>query len=118
MLRVVPDLCSKLSSCDLHRWDAPYVVGETITPAIEEGDLIILASASGRAPNTCHYAKIAKQAGADIFIITAESESAITDISPADIILHAATKDNSVGSQQIMGSLFEQALLLFGDMII
>ena len=33
-----------------------YVVGETVTPSVEEGDLLILASASGKTHSVCHYA--------------------------------------------------------------
>lgn len=94
-----------------------YVVGETVTPAIEEEDLLIVASASGTTHSTCHYAKCAKEAGANIFVITANTHSPLTEISPANVILPTPSKD-SAGSRQIMGSLFEQALLLFWDAVV
>lgn len=95
-----------------------YVVGETVTPAIEEGDLLIVASASGSTHSTRHYAKCAKEAGARVFVITANTESPLTEITDADIVLHTSSKDSAAGSQQIMGSLFEQALLLFCDAVV
>lgn len=95
-----------------------YVVGETVTPAIEEGDLLIVASASGATHSTCHFAKCAKKAGARVFVITATLDSPLTEISKADILLHTASKDTAAGSQQIMGSLFEQTLLLFFDTVV
>lgn len=95
-----------------------YVVGETVTPAIEEGDLLIVASASGSTHSTCHHAELAKQAGARVFVITANPHSPLTAITNADIVLHTSSKDSAAGSQQIMGSLFEQALLLFCDAVV
>lgn len=95
-----------------------YVVGETTTPAIEEGDLLIVASASGSTHSTCHFAKCAKKAGARVFVITANPHSPLTAIAPAGLILPASSKDSTTGSRQIMGSLFEQALLLFCDAVV
>ncbi len=94
-----------------------YVVGETTTPAIGEGDLLLLASASGTTHSVCHDAGAARQAGADLFVITATPGSPLTDIRPADILLRTGSKDHPGGSSQIMGSLFEQALLLFLDLV-
>jgi len=93
-----------------------YVVGETVTPALEPGDLLILASASGKTQSVCRYAQKAKEIGADLFIITATADSPLTQIAPADILISAPNK-NSAASGQIMGSLFEQSLLLLCDNI-
>ena len=95
-----------------------YVVGETVTPAIEAGDLLFLASASGATPSVCRCAEAARQAGADLFVISSRSESPLERIHPADIRLDAGEKDDQPRPGQIMGSLFEQALLLFGDGVI
>ena len=95
-----------------------YVVGETVTPAIGEGDLLILASASGTTHSTCHYARSAQEAGARVFVITSKTDSPLAKIADTHIVLHTASKDSTAGSRQIMGSLFEQALLLFGDMVV
>ena len=95
-----------------------YVVGETVTPAIGQGDLLILASASGSTHSTCHYARIAKDAGADVFVITGKEASPLAEIAQADVILPAASKNDAGNSRQVMGSLFEQALLLFCDGVV
>ena len=95
-----------------------YVVGETVTPALEPGDLLVLASASGSTQSVCRYAGIAAELGADLFVITATADSPLTAIHPADILLSTATKDSAAGSAQVMGSLFEQSLLLLGDGIV
>ncbi|MBQ8814990.1 MAG: SIS domain-containing protein [Lachnospiraceae bacterium] len=106
-----------------------YVVGETVTPSVEEGDLLILASASGKTHSVCHYAEVAKNCGVDLMIITAKKEqvssaaenvagSPLTAIAPADVQFSVPDKDSGTGSGQVMGSLFEQSLLLFGDSLV
>ena len=88
-----------------------WVVGETVTPAIGPGDLLILASASGETKSVLLYAEEAMKAGADLLVITARAGSSLCKMRPADICLPTPTKDEAAG-EQAMGSLFEQALLL------
>ena len=95
-----------------------YVVGETVTPAIGEGDLLVLASASGNTHSVCHYAGTAKSCGANLLIITAAESSALTDIQAADMRFSVPDKDSAAAGGQVMGSLFEQTLLLFGDAVV
>lgn len=96
-----------------------YVVGETVTPAIGENDLLILASASGNTASVCRYARIAKDAGADILILTASPESELAGIAgKADVCFHTPTKEDGVNPVSLMGTLFEQAVLLFCDQVI
>ena len=96
-----------------------YVVGETVTPAIEKNDLLILASASGTTQSVLRYAETAKKVGADLYIITASQESPLSKIAgDVGACLPAPTKDTQSVKTCIMGSLFEQALLLFADYII
>lgn len=95
-----------------------YVVGETVTPAITDGDLLILASASGKTESVCMYARIAAEAGADILAITATPLSRLTAQAQECVYLDAPTKDNFNVTDDPMGTLFEQALLLLGDLIV
>ncbi len=96
-----------------------YVVGETVTPAIGGNDLLILASASGNTASVCRYAKIAKDAGADLLILTASPESELTQITgKADVCFRTPTKEDAANPVSLMGTLFEQALLLFCDQVI
>ena len=95
-----------------------YVVGETTTPAIGAGDLLVLASASGTTHSACYYAETAQKAGAEWFVLTATADSPLTEMRPADVLLPAGSRDRPGGSAQIMGSLFEQALLIFLDAVV
>lgn len=93
-----------------------YVVGETVTPAICEGDLLVLASASGSTASVIRYAEVATEVGADIYAITATEGSALCGIDCRRVFIDAPSKDNAKGS--IMGTLFEQSVLLFCDHVI
>lgn len=105
MLRALAMRMAQMGRC-------AYVVGETTTPAIGEGDLLVVASASGRTEGICRHARKAKDCGADVMVITATENSPLTGIQPADVLLRTE------GTAQVMGSLFEQALLLFGDSLV
>lgn len=94
-----------------------YVVGETITPSIQAGDLLIVASASGTTHSVCHYAAEAIKLQADLLVITAEKKSELAKISAPDVIIPAPTKHNLASSGQLMGSLFEQMVLIFSDAV-
>lgn len=94
-----------------------YVVGETTTPAIGEGDLLIVASASGKTHTAVHFAQTARSCGSELMILTATERSPLTELSGADALFSAPTKDSAAASQP-MGSLFEQALLLFCDAVV
>ena len=54
-----------------------YVVGETTTPSVEKGDLLIVASASGETGSVCMTAQSAKNQGADLVVISSAAESTL-----------------------------------------
>ena len=81
-----------------------YVVGETVTPAIGENDLLILASASGNTASVCRYAKTAKEVGADLLTLTASVQSQLTEIAgAADVYFRTPTKEEGLNSVSLMG---------------
>lgn len=94
-----------------------YVIGETVTPAICEDDLLILASASGTTASVVNYAKVAKDNGAAVYSITASESSPLTALSDGFVCLPSPNKD-SEQTNSIMGTLFEQSLLLFCDLVV
>ena len=94
-----------------------FAVGEVVTPAIEEGDLLILASASGETASVLRAAEVAKGVGATVLSITARSQSTLSSVSDSVVCIPAPTKDEQ-GGGGVMGTLFEQSVLLFCDAII
>ncbi|MFB2771027.1 6-phospho-3-hexuloisomerase [Pelatocladus sp. BLCC-F211] len=101
----------------MHLGRQVYVVGETITPAIQQGDLLIDFSGSGTTEHVLEIASKAKEIGAYIASITTQIDSPLAKI--ADFLIHieaAAKQDHSHQySQQFSGSLFEQSSLLIFD---
>ena len=91
-----------------------FAAGETVTPAVREGDLLFLASASGKTRTVVNYARTALEAGAELFTVTASENSALAVLHPADVVLPCGGEE---GSGQIMGSLFEQTLLIYCDAV-
>ena len=98
-----------------------YVVGETVTPAIRPGDLLIIASGSGATATLIVMAEKCKAVGAELALITTRPESPIGRLADVIVEVHAATpkdKDNAVRSMQPGGNTFEQSVLLIGDCIV
>lgn len=97
----------------------PYVVGETVTPNLEKGDLFIVGSGSGETKSLVAMAEKAKSIGASVAAVTIVPKSSIGQLADIVIEIPAQTKaDTSNTSIQPMGSLFEQSLLLFYDSLI
>jgi len=103
----------------MHLGLSAYFVGDTTTPVIQSGDLLLAASGSGTTSTIVRAAEKAKQAGAKVIAITAGSISTLVELSDHHIQVPAAEKQDHGGSKskQYAGSLFEQALLLITDAI-
>lgn len=96
-----------------------YVVGETTTPSVGKGDLLIVASASGETQSVCNAADDGVKQGADVLAITGSQESTLSKNHEPLIRIEAATKfSESKASMQPLGSLFEQMLLMIFDGVI
>jgi len=98
-----------------------YVVGETITPAVGEDDLLVMISGSGETQSSCFVLKEAKKMKAYTYLITAQSASSMGKIAQGKIIIPGPTKlssCNKIKSKQFLGSLFEQGTFIFLESII
>lgn len=96
-----------------------YVVGETTTPSVGKGDLLIVASASGETGSVVMTTESAIKQGVDLIVISSDPESRLGKIQTPDIVIESATKfSNSEASIQPLGSLFEQMLLIVFDTVI
>ncbi|SEC52791.1 6-phospho-3-hexuloisomerase [Terriglobus roseus] len=94
-----------------------YVAGETTTPSITAGDLLVVASASGTTTSVMNAVEVAKKNNARMLAITTAPASKLGQLADAIILLPAASKSDTGerASQQYAGSLFEQAVLLVMD---
>ncbi|SEA75233.1 6-phospho-3-hexuloisomerase [Pedobacter hartonius] len=96
-----------------------FVAGETTTPAIRKGDLLIAASGSGTTSTIVKAAEKAVAAGAVVIAMSTTADSPLAALSALTLILPAAQKQDhgKTISAQYAGSLFEQAVLLLNDAI-
>ena len=98
-----------------------YFCGETITPAIEPGDMLIVLSGSGETSSTLEAVVAAKRHKAFTFGVVGNIESRIASAVDRYIHLPGTTKlrrDFEPHSLQMAGSLFEQAVFIFLEAII
>ncbi len=101
------------------------LVGQPTTPPIADGDLLLIASASGRTASLLQHARAARQQGAELLVITADANSPLADLADGVLVLPCPSPKIDVSaspatlvSAQPMGSLFEQSLLLTLDAIV
>lgn len=111
--------CKAFAMRLMHLGFNSYVVGETTTPNIAKGDLLVIGSGSGETESLVTMVKKAKKLGSYIVLLSTRSESTIGKNADIVIKIPAITpktdNDEMVTSIQPMGSLFEQSLLLFYD---
>jgi 6-phospho-3-hexuloisomerase len=98
-----------------------YVVGETITPAIGPGDLLIAGTGSGQTRITLAMMEAAHARRATTAALTAHPLSPIG--MAADLVVEIPTpvtvaRDAQRASVQPPGSLFEQCLLVLCDTMV
>jgi len=97
-----------------------HIVGEITEPAITAEDVLIVGSGSGTTLFPAGIAKKAHAIGAKVVHIGSNPNSDLKDIVALMVRIPVRTKnylDDEIDSEQPMTSLFEQTLLLLGDII-
>jgi 6-phospho-3-hexuloisomerase len=106
----------------MHLGFTAYSVGEVVTPSIEAGDLLMIASGSGRTASLISMAKTAKSLKANVATITIYPQEEIAFMCSVVLQINAPTTKSKIDSGAIsiqpMGSLFEQSLLIIMDHLI
>ncbi|MBT8507662.1 6-phospho 3-hexuloisomerase [Methanomicrobiaceae archaeon CYW5] len=109
-----------------------YVVGETITPAMKEGDTIVAYSGSGETKSIAELCETAKRIGGKICLITSNKDSRIGRIADSVVVIEShrdAVNDESAEYEvrQMMGehrsfaplgTIFETTAMVFSDAVI
>ena len=116
----------------MHLGFSSYVVGETITPAMDAGDMLIVLSGSGKTRTVLDITETAKQQSGRVCLITAALPSPLGDMADSIVLIpsfreNSANKEIQIGSRFIksdqalfapLGTLFETASLIFCDAIV
>jgi 6-phospho-3-hexuloisomerase len=97
-----------------------HVAGEVTCPACGAGDLLLIGSGSGRTATMQALAAQAREAGAKLLLLTRAPASPLAQSS--DLVIHLpvpgdATRPGGLAGRQPLGTLFEQALVLTGDLL-
>ena len=103
----------------MHMGFGAYFVGDTVTPSIQSGDLLIVGSGSGETRSLVAAAGKAKEIGATVCLVSIFPQSSIGKIADFVVTVPASTPKSGAKTLAVtiqpMGSLFEQTLLLFFD---
>lgn len=105
----------------IHLGKTVHWIWDDTTPSIGRGDLLIANCGKGNIATVYHVAQKAKQAGGSVATITANPEGKIAKISLVVVHLPAEVWGDGIdviSSVQPIGCLFEQSLLVWGDMIV
>jgi 6-phospho-3-hexuloisomerase len=120
----------------LHLGFDVYVVGETVTPALQQGDTLVVFSGSGETHTMATYCRTVKDLGGFVCLITASPDSAISRTADCVVNLGDLTgyyrgdastfEERQVTGQYRsiaaafapLGTLFETLALVFSDAVI
>jgi 6-phospho-3-hexuloisomerase len=94
-----------------------FFVGETVTPIVEEGHLVVIVSYTGETMSAIQTANIVRRVGAKVVAITANSHSKLAAASNIVIEIHPP-KDDDKKRWAPLGTLFEDAALIYLDSIV
>lgn len=96
-----------------------FAIGETITPSIEKGDVLVSVSGSGTTKSVLEPTESAKKIGVKVIGLTSNESSPLAKISDAVIVVPGATKaDDSIKSIQLLSTLFDQSVHITMDALV
>jgi len=105
----------------MHLGCTVYFVGETTTPRIRPGELLVVMSGSGETAWPREMQRRANAVGARTLALTAHADSTIGREAQVVITIPGTTKltrTQETASVQCPGSLFEQATFLFLEAVV
>ncbi len=94
-----------------------FFIGETITPIVEQGDLVIIVSNTGETMSAIQTANIARRVGSTVIAVTSNGHSKLAHAANLVICLKPKKDDRKV-SLAPLGTLFEASVFLFLDGIV
>lgn len=94
-----------------------YFIGETVTPIVEEGHVVVIVSYTGETMSATQTANIVRRVGAKVVSITANSHSKLAAASNLVLEIHPP-KDEERKRLAPLGTVFEDATLIYLDSIV
>lgn len=104
----------------MHMGFKTYVVGDTVTPAVREGDILVAISGSGNTKSVVEIGGKCKKVGATVIAVTSKDGSELKKLPAINVVLPAKSKDDVSGGsvKTPMGTSFEILALVFLDSVI
>lgn len=105
----------------MHLGKKAYWIWDDTTPSIGADDLMICACGSANVGHENYIARMAKETGAKLALITPSNEGYLLSIADLTVKVPAAAykaQGDFVPSDQLMGNLFEQTLFILYDILI
>ncbi|WEV54332.1 SIS domain-containing protein [Leuconostocaceae bacterium ESL0723] len=96
-----------------------FVAGETTTPALADGDILILVSSSGETSSLVRMAETAGRVGASVWLWSTSQDNTLARSATQVTLLAGKGKfaGQTTGTRQPLGTLFEQSAWLLGDLL-
>lgn len=104
----------------MHLGYTVYVIGETITPSLEKGDILIVVSGSGESSNAISDTKKAVEAESTVLVVTSKPSSTIGTLAHMTLLVPGTVKSEqgeARASIQLLSSLFDQTLHITLDAV-
>jgi len=104
-----------------------FVVGETVTPAMRKGDVLLAVSGSGKTTMVTDVAETSRKIGGKIIAITATKDSPLSRLAHLIVFIPTKTRESVIrdyplrelmGMHTPLGSLFEISTLLFFEICV
>ena len=92
-----------------------YVVGETTTPSIAKGDLLLCCTRYGKSRTLHTYVEKAHEVGAKAAVVTMTAKSPLAKRADSVFLIPIGAGGKS---RQPLGTIFEQSLLLYCDALV
>ena len=94
--------------------------GDMAAPPLGPGDLFVCSAGPGDLPTVTALMRVAREAGADVLLMTAEPERAPRKFATQILTIPAQTMARDIGGGSVlpMGSLYEGALFLLFEIMV
>ena len=107
----------------MHLGNRVYVLGETNTPSIKKGDILVCISASGTTSSVLNAARTARKMGATIVGVTANPKGPLREESEFAVLMDSRCRDRKKHSKNPkrkipLGTSFELSSLLYLEAVI
>lgn len=102
-----------------HAGISAHYLGDVTCPPVSAGDIVILSSGPGLGAITTTIAALAKEKGATTILATALPQSTLADLCDGAFVIDAQTMASDQDAKTLlpMGTAFETALLVAGDLV-